>query len=76
MCRASEDFINLIVVARPETRHAPRCLAVSVSVSAEKLSTQHFPNFPLFVVFFSVVFCIFIPFSFVVFLELISLAEL
>lgn len=75
MCRASEDFINLIVVARPETRHAPRCLAVSVSVSAEKLSTQHFPNFPLFV-FFSVVFCIFILFSFVVFLELISLAEL
>lgn len=48
----------------------------SVTVSAEKLSTQHFPNFPLFVFCFSVVFCIFIPFYFVVFLELISLAEL
>lgn len=49
--------------------------SVSVSVRAEKLSSRHFPNFLLFV-FVSLVFCIFILFSFAVFLELISLAEL
>lgn len=61
MCRASENFINLIVLShapKRDTRHAaPQC-----QCQCQRGKTLHSPDFPNFLlfVFVSLVFCIFI----------------